>query len=173
MYLCHFGLFLCHVKSCQITSTKVARFSLCTKKRRLIICKNAVFTYVRKPVHKGENCLTKWWLTLQDQKLVHNGPISTILVPIDSQGPGLFLGTKMVKIGPLLTKLWPCKVNHHFVEQYSLLCMGFGTDVKTAYLHINSRRFFVHKEKRTPLINDQHRFDTHNIWFRINRAQLK
>ena len=44
---------------------KVARFSLCTKKRRMLICKCAVFTYVRKPVHKAENGLTKWWSTLQ------------------------------------------------------------------------------------------------------------
>ena len=57
----------------------------------------------------------------------------------------------MVKFGPLLTKLWPCKVNHHFANQYSPLCTGFGTYVKTSYLHINSRRFFVHKEKRTTL----------------------
>ena len=59
----------------------------------------------------------------------------------------------MVKIGLLLTKLWPCKVNHHFVKQFSPLCTGFGTYVKTAYLHINSRRFFVHKEKRTILVS--------------------
>ena len=57
----------------------------------------------------------------------------------------------MVKIGPLLTKLWPCKVKHHFVDQFSPICTGFRTYVKTAYLHINSRRFFVHKEKRTTL----------------------
>ena len=57
----------------------------------------------------------------------------------------------MVKIGVLLTKLWPCKVNHHFVKHFSPLCTGFRTYVKAAYLHINSRRFFVHKEKRTTL----------------------
>ena len=57
----------------------------------------------------------------------------------------------MVKIGPLVTKLWPRKVNYHFVKQFSPLCTGFRTYVKTAYLHINSRRFFVHKEKRTTL----------------------
>ena len=57
----------------------------------------------------------------------------------------------MVKIGPLVTKLWPCKVNHHLVNQFLPLCTGFRTYVKTAYLHINSRRFFVHKEKRAPL----------------------
>ena len=61
----------------------------------------------------------------------------------------------MVKIGPLLTKLWPCKVNHHFVKHFSPLCTGFRTYVKTVcllLLHINSRRFFVHKEKRTTLL---------------------
>ena len=86
--------------------TKVARFSLCAKKRRLLICKYTVFTYVRKPVQKGEKSLTKWWLTLQGHNFVNNGPILTILVPIDSQGKGLLIGTRMVEIGPLLTKLW-------------------------------------------------------------------
>ena len=57
----------------------------------------------------------------------------------------------MVKIRPLLTKLWLCKVNHHFVKQFSPLCTGFRTYVKTARIHIISRRFFVHKEKRTTL----------------------
>ena len=57
----------------------------------------------------------------------------------------------MVKIGPWSTKLWPCKVNNHFVKQFSPLCTGFRTYVKAAYLHINSRRFFAHKEKRTTL----------------------
>ena len=65
---------------------KVVRFSLCTKKRRLLICKYAVFTYVREPVHKGEKCLTKWWLTLHDHNFVNNDPILTFLVPIDGQG---------------------------------------------------------------------------------------
>ena len=87
-------------------SDKVVRFSLCTKKRRLLICKYAVFTYVRKPVHKGENCLAKWLLTLPDHNFVSNGPILIILVPIDSQGPRLLNGAKMVQIGPMLTKLW-------------------------------------------------------------------
>ena len=87
---------------------------------------------------------------------VNNGPMLTILVPIKSPQPWLSIGTKMVKIGPLLTKLWPCKVNHHFVKHFSPLCTGFRTYVKTACLHINSRRFFVHKEKRTTLfINDK------------------
>ena len=45
-----------------------------------------VFTYVQKTVHKGENCLTKWWLTLQGHNFVNNGPILTILAPLDSQG---------------------------------------------------------------------------------------
>ena len=73
------------------------------------------------------------------------------MVPIKSPWSWLSIGTKMVKFGPLLTKLWPCKVNHHFTNQYSPLCTGFGTYVKTSYLHINSRRFFVHKETRTTL----------------------
>ena len=57
----------------------------------------------------------------------------------------------MVKFGPLLAKLWSGKVNHHFVKQFSPSWMGFHTYVKTASLHINSRRFFVHKETRTTL----------------------
>ena len=65
---------------------KVGRFSLCTEKRRLLICKWNVFTYVRKPVHKGENWLNKWLLTLPGHNFVNNGPILTILVPINSQG---------------------------------------------------------------------------------------
>ena len=85
---------------------KGVRVSLCTKKRRLLICKHAVFTYVPNPVHKGEYWLVKWWLTLRDHNFVNNGPNLTILVPIDSQDQGLLIGTKMVKIGPLLTKLW-------------------------------------------------------------------
>ena len=84
----------------------MGRFSLCTKKRRLLICKWNVFTYVRKPVHKGENWFNKWLLTLPGHNFVNNGPILTILVPINSQGQGLLNGTKMVKIGPMLTKLW-------------------------------------------------------------------
>ena len=58
----------------------------------------------------------------------------------------------MVKVGPLLTKLWPCKVNHHFTKEFPPLRTGFRTYVKTVYLHINSRRFFVHKEKRATLL---------------------
>ena len=58
----------------------------------------------------------------------------------------------MVQVGPLLTKLWHCKVSHHSVNQFSPLCTGIRTYVKTACLHINSRRFFVHKEKRTTLV---------------------
>ena len=65
---------------------KVGRFSLCTEKRRLLICKWNVFTYVRKPVHTGENWLNKWLLTLPGHNFVNNGPILTILVPINSQG---------------------------------------------------------------------------------------
>ena len=84
---------------------------------------------------------------------VSNGPILTILVPIKSPYPWLSIGTKMVKVGTLLTKLWPCKVNHHFVKHFSSLCTGFRTYVKTAYLHINSHRFFVHKEKRATLVS--------------------
>ena len=85
---------------------KVVRVSLCTKKRRLLICKDAVFTYVKNTVHKGEHCLVKWLLTLPGHNFVNNGPILTILVPINSHGPGLSNGTKMVQIGPMLTKLW-------------------------------------------------------------------
>ena len=57
----------------------------------------------------------------------------------------------MVKIGPLLTKLWPGKVNNHLFNQFSPLCTGFRTYVKTFHLHINKRRFSVHKEKRPTL----------------------
>ena len=74
------------------------------------------------------------------------------MVPFESPGPWLLIGTKMVEFGPLVTKLWPVKVNNHFTKQFSPLCRGFRTYVKTAYLHINSRRFFVHKEKRTTLL---------------------
>ena len=58
----------------------------------------------------------------------------------------------MVKIGPLLTKLWPGKVNNHLFNQFSPLCTGFRTYVKTFHLHINKRRFSVHKEKRPTLM---------------------
>ena len=58
----------------------------------------------------------------------------------------------MVKIGPLLTKLWPGKVNNHLFNQFSPLCTGFRTYVKTFHLHINKRRFSVHKEKRPTLV---------------------
>ena len=57
----------------------------------------------------------------------------------------------MVKIGPLLTKLRPGKVNNHLFNQVSPLCTGFRTYVKTLHLHINKRRFSVHKEKRPTL----------------------
>ena len=43
---------------------------------------------------------------------VNNGPILTILVPIYSPWSGLSIGTKMVTIGQLLTKLWIPKVNN-------------------------------------------------------------
>ena len=58
----------------------------------------------------------------------------------------------MIKIGPLLTKLWPGKVNNHLFNQFSPLCTGFRTYVKTFHLHINKRRFSVHKEKRPTLL---------------------
>ena len=96
---------------------KGVRVSLCTKKRRLLICKHDVFTYVKNTVHKGEHCLVKWLLTLPGHNFVNNGPILTILVPIYSQGPGLSNGTKMVQIGPMLTKLWYQQV----VDQTRLL----------------------------------------------------
>ena len=102
-------------------------------------------------LHKGEHCLVKWLLTLPGHNFVNNGSILTILVPIKSPGSWLSIGTKMVKLGPLITKLWPFKVNHHFTNQYLPLCTVFFTYVKTACLHINSRRFFVHKETRTIL----------------------
>ena len=57
-------------------------------------------------MHKSENWLTKWLVALQGHNFVGNGPILTILVPIDSQGQWLQDGTKMLKIGPLLIKLW-------------------------------------------------------------------
>ena len=95
-----------------ILTIKVVRVSLCTKKRRLLICKDAVFTYVKNTVHKGEHCLVKWLLTLSGHNFVNNGPNLTILVPIDSQDQGLLIGTKMVKIGPLLTKLWDQQVGN-------------------------------------------------------------
>ena len=50
---------------------------------------------------------------------VNNGPILTILVPICSPWSGLSIGTKMVKIGQLLTKLWVPKVNAHIVNHLS------------------------------------------------------
>ena len=96
----------------QCLFNKVIRVSLCTKKRRLLICKHAVFTYVQNTVHKGEHCLVKWLLTLPGHNFVNNGPNLTILVPIDSQDQGLLIGTKMVKIGPLLTKLWDQQVGN-------------------------------------------------------------
>ena len=91
---------------------KVVLVSLCTKKRRLLICKYDVFTYVPNPVHEGEYWLAKWWLTLPGHNFVNSGPILTILVPINSQGPGLSNGTKIVQIGPLLTKLWYQQVGY-------------------------------------------------------------
>ena len=47
-----------------------------------------VFTYVLvpEPVHKDENCLVKWLLTLPGHTFVHNGPILSILVSVYSQG---------------------------------------------------------------------------------------
>ena len=63
----------------------------------------------------GNNwCLLKWTLTLWVRNLVNNGPIPTILAPIESPDQWLQIGTKMVKIGPLLTKLWTNKVGVHF-----------------------------------------------------------
>ena len=56
-------------------------------------------------VHKGENCLVKWLLTLPDHNFVNNDPILTMLVPSNSQGPGFLNGDKMVQIRPILTKL--------------------------------------------------------------------
>ena len=78
----------------------------------MLICKYDVFTYVPNPVHKGKNWLVKWWLTLQGHNFVNNGPNLTILVPIDSPDQGLLIDTKMVKIGPLLTKLWDQQVGN-------------------------------------------------------------
>ena len=68
----------------------------------------------------GQPVWDQFWLpTCWYHNFVNNGPILTILVPIKSHKPWLSIGTKMVKIGPLLTKLWPCKLNHHFVKQFS------------------------------------------------------
>ena len=50
---------------------QVWRFYICTK-------------FKSKTVHKGKNCLVKWLLTLNGYNYVNNGPILTILVPIDS-----------------------------------------------------------------------------------------
>ena len=50
-----------------------------------------------------------WILTLLDHNFVTIGPILTNLVPICSHDKGLSNGsngTKMVKIGPVVTKLW-------------------------------------------------------------------
>ena len=45
-------------------------------------------------------------LPLYGHNFVNNGPTLTILVSLDRQGSGLSIGTKMIKIGPLLTHLW-------------------------------------------------------------------
>ena len=51
-----------------------------------------------------------WLLTLLDHNFVTIGPILTNLVPIGSQDKGLSSGTKMVTIGPVVTKLWDQQV---------------------------------------------------------------
>ena len=84
----------------------MVHFSLCSKKRRLLICKYDVFTCVLKPVHKDENCLVKWLLNLPVHNFINKSPTLTILVPINCKGPGLLYGTKLVQIGTMRMKLW-------------------------------------------------------------------
>ena len=52
------------------------------------------------------------WLTSMDHNFVNIGQILTKLVPTDSPGQGLSIGTGLVKIRPMLTKIWTIKVNH-------------------------------------------------------------
>ena len=52
------------------------------------------------------------WLTLMDHNFVNIGQILTKPVPIDSPGQDLSTGIGLVKIWPMLTKLWAIKVNH-------------------------------------------------------------
>ena len=61
------------------------------------------------------------------------------MVPFESPGPWLLIGTKMVKIGSLLTKLWSGKVNNHFTKQCSPLRTVFvnGKHADSAECQIN------------------------------------
>ena len=55
-----------------------------------------------------------WLPTCWNHNIVHIGPILTILVPFESPWSQLSIGTGIVKIGFLLTKLWVPKVNNQF-----------------------------------------------------------
>ena len=48
--------------------------------------------------------------TLWTYNFVNNGPLVTILVPLERSRTGLSNGTKIVTNGPVLTKLWTNKV---------------------------------------------------------------
>ena len=52
------------------------------------------------------------WLILMVHNFVNIDQISTKPVPIDSPGQDLSIGTDLVKIWPVLTKLWTMNVNH-------------------------------------------------------------
>ena len=53
-----------------------------------------------------------WLPTCWNHNIVHIGPILTILVPFESPWSQLSIGTGIVKIGFLLTKLWVLKVTN-------------------------------------------------------------
>ena len=52
------------------------------------------------------------WLTLMTHNFVNNDQILTKPVPIDTPGQDPSIGTGLVKIWSMLTKLWTLKVNH-------------------------------------------------------------
>ena len=56
----------------------------------------------------------KWSPTCWCHNIVYIGSILTILVPFESPWSQLSIGTGIVKIGFLLTKLWAPKVNNEF-----------------------------------------------------------
>ena len=68
--------------------------------------------------------LSKWTQTLLAHNLFNKGPISTILALIESPDQWLQIGTKMVEIGLLLTKLRNNTVDVHFNKYQGNLLTG-------------------------------------------------
>ena len=92
--------------------------------------------------------VTFWVPTCWYHNFVTTGPILTILVPLESPLSWLPIGTKFVKIGPMVTKLWSNKVNNQCytiltIQKPSLVNIGLG--LRFFYKKAISSTFFLNQ----------------------------